>query len=97
MPDTWQQKEDRFTWGEISAELAPDDGAFVFISFGAKPDADRVFAAIREAMRFGQLRMRLSPETKPVIDQLLADKRLKCVPAVGTEEPELGIVAIKTG
>ena len=97
MSATWTGDAGRFTYGEVTAERAADDNAFVLTSFGPRPDADLAFAAIVAARQFGMIRLRVTPETKPTIDALTSDKRIKCVPALGTQFPELGVMAIKTG
>jgi hypothetical protein len=93
----WKEEPNRFTFEGMTAERAPDDNAFVITSFGAEPDPDRVFAAIRSAMPFGQIRLRLTPETQGTIEALTGAGLIKCVRTVGTEVPEVGVVAIKTG
>ena len=93
----WEQDGSRYAWDEISAERAPDDGAFVITSFGSEPDAERVFEAIKAAMEFGMIRLRVTPQTKPTIETLSRDGRIKCVRAVGVQQEELGVVAIRTG
>jgi hypothetical protein len=97
MPEGWMQEEGRFVFDQLSAERAADDGAFVITSFGPDPDADRVFAAIQDAMRFGMIRLRVTPETKATIKQLTGDGRIKCARTVGTAHEELGVIAVKRG
>lgn len=91
----WNEEGDRFTFDDITAERAPDDNAFVIASFGAQPDADHVFSGIKAARRFGMIRLRIIPETKATIESLTGDGRIKCVRTIGTEHPELGVMAIK--
>ena len=56
-----------------------------------------MFAAIRAAMPFGQIRLRVTPETQGTIEALTEGGLIKCVRTLGTEEPEVGVMAIKTG
>jgi hypothetical protein len=95
MSHAWNQEGDQFRFGEISAERATDDNAFVITSFGADPEIDQVFSAIEAAMRFGKIRLRVTPQTKATIEKLTTGGRIKCVRTVGTEHEELGIMGIK--
>ncbi len=95
MSDTWKQEGDQFRFGEISAERAADDDAFVITSFGANCEIDQAFSAIEAAMRFGKIRLRVTPQTKSTIEALTGGGRIKCVRTVGTEHEELGIMGIK--
>jgi hypothetical protein len=89
------ETSDRFTFGEITAERAADDNAFVITSLGSQPDADQTFAAIQAAMQFGMIRLRVTPQSKPTLDALTGDGRIKCARTIGTEQPELGVMGIR--
>jgi len=77
MSQQWQQFGNEWRYGDMTAERVADDNAFVITGFGAAPDPDNVFPAIQAAMAFGQIRLRITRETRPVINQLTADLRIK--------------------
>ena len=95
MCDTWQEEGDGYRFEGMSAERAADDGALIITSFGAEPQPDRVFAAIRAAMAFGAIRLRVTDQTRATIEALTGDGRIKCVRAVGTEHSEVGVMAVR--
>lgn len=97
MAGDWKQEGERYTFDEITAEREVDDKGIVITSLGPQPDADRLFAAILAARPLGAISLRVTGETKSTIEALTGDGRIKCVRAVGTEHPELGVVAIRSG
>jgi len=97
MSAEWQQHGDLYTLDDMTAERAADDNAFVITSLGTDPNIDQAFSAIESAMRFGKIRLRVTPQTKATIDKLTKAGRIKCVRTVGTEHEELGIMGIKRG
>jgi hypothetical protein len=96
MPDAWEEHASGYVLDAATAERASQDGAFVITSFGPQPDAERAFTAIKAAMQFGLIRLRVTPETKGTIQALVDDGRIKCVRDIGTEHRELGVMAVKT-
>ena len=95
MSHQWQQAGGEWSCGNARAARNAHN-EFVITTFGPDASADEAFAAIRAAMPMGAIRLRITDATRAVIDQLIADRRIKGAKPAPEGIEEFGIVAIKT-
>lgn len=96
MSQEWQQDGDTWRFGDVIAERASDDNAFVITSFGSGTSLDGAFSAIHKAMRFGKIRVRVASGTEALIDELSQSGRIRFAPTLGTDVEELGVMGIRS-